>query len=496
MNGARRPNVLLITLDQFRGDCLSCAGHPVVRTPNLDRLAAEGVRMARHYSQAAPCSPGRASLYTGMYQMNHRVVANGTGLDARFDNVALAARRAGYRPALFGYTDQSIDPRQARGPDDDRLSRYDGVLPGFDPVMWVPEDHGPWLEWLDALGYDASGGADAMLETEPERPAEHSLAAYLTAGLLEWIAQQDDPWFAHLSQLRPHPPYRAAGAWSTAYDPDDVDLPITPGADRHPFHDFVLPVERAGCPPTEAEMRVLRAQYYGMIGHVDHELGRLWDGLAASGAWDDTVVIVTADHGDMLGDHGLLGKLGYWDQSFHILGFVRDPRRPAGHGTVVEAFTENVDLMPTICDAIGVSVPAQCDGFPLTAFLSGGTPPSWRDAAHWEFDWRDVRIVLGAPTEWPWRRETEQCHLAVDRSDSAAYVQFGDGSWRCFDLATDPTWRTELTDAGAVLRRAQSMLLWRSRHADRTLCDLVLTDGGIGRWPAMPPGWPADVASG
>ena len=90
-------NVLLITLDQFRGDCLSSAGHPVVRTPNLDRLAEQGVRLARHYSQAAPCAPGRASIYTGMYQMNHRVVANGTPLDDRFDNVALAGRRAGYR---------------------------------------------------------------------------------------------------------------------------------------------------------------------------------------------------------------------------------------------------------------------------------------------------------------------------------------------------------------------------------------------------------------
>ncbi|MSY18826.1 MAG: sulfatase-like hydrolase/transferase, partial [Actinobacteria bacterium] len=95
-------NVLLITLDQFRGDCLSAAGHPLVRTPHLDELARNGVRLNRHYSQAAPCGPGRASLYTGMYQMNNRVVANGTPLDARFDNVARAARRHGYEPALFG----------------------------------------------------------------------------------------------------------------------------------------------------------------------------------------------------------------------------------------------------------------------------------------------------------------------------------------------------------------------------------------------------------
>ena len=146
-------NVLLITLDQFRGDCLSAAGHPLVRTPNLDRLAASGVRLARHYSQAAPCAPGRASLYTGMYQMNHRVVANGTPLDARFDNVALMARRAGYHPVLFGYTDQAVDPRVANGPDDPRLTTFEGILPGFDMLLDLRLDQVPWLEWLEELGY-------------------------------------------------------------------------------------------------------------------------------------------------------------------------------------------------------------------------------------------------------------------------------------------------------------------------------------------------------
>src|SRR5215210_8093263 len=136
----RLRNVLLVTLDQFRGDCLSCAGHPVVRTPNLDALAAAGTRLARHYSQAAPCAPGRAALYTGMYQMNNRVVANGSPLDARFDNVALAARRAGYAPALFGYTDQAVDPREVTDEDDPRLQSYEGVLPGFDAVLDLSAD--------------------------------------------------------------------------------------------------------------------------------------------------------------------------------------------------------------------------------------------------------------------------------------------------------------------------------------------------------------------
>ena len=204
-------NVLLITLDQFRADCLSVAGHPLVKTPNLDRLAQQGVRLTKHYSQCAPCSPGRASLYTGMYQMNHRVVANGTPLDRSFDNVALLARRAGYSPTLFGYTDQAIDPRDATGPDDLRLNSYEGVLPGFDCKLFIPEPHDLWIQHLRANGFDVPMNAQQALKTEPERPAEFGISAFLTDHLLTWLDQQNGPWFAHASYLRPHPPYAAAG---------------------------------------------------------------------------------------------------------------------------------------------------------------------------------------------------------------------------------------------------------------------------------------------
>jgi arylsulfatase A-like enzyme len=185
-------NVVLITLDQFRGDCLSVAGHRVVRTPNLDRLAASGTLLGRHYSQSAPCSPGRASLYTGTYQMNHRVVGNGTPLDDRLDNVARAAGRAGYRPALFGYTDQGIDPRLAEGPEDPRLSTYEGTLPGFEPALELVGAQQPWLAWLQDHGYVVTDGP-AALRTEPERPAEHGISAFLTDAVLSWLGRQERP---------------------------------------------------------------------------------------------------------------------------------------------------------------------------------------------------------------------------------------------------------------------------------------------------------------
>src|SRR5688572_18718192 len=151
MSSASRGNVLFVTLDQWRGDCLSSLGHPHVKTPHLDALAAEGTHFRRHYAQASPCSPSRASLYTGLYLHNHRVAVNGVPLDDRFTNVAREARKAGYNPMLFGYTDTSLDPR-GRDPADPLLIGYEGVLPGFSVGVSLPEDNGAWLEFLAARG--------------------------------------------------------------------------------------------------------------------------------------------------------------------------------------------------------------------------------------------------------------------------------------------------------------------------------------------------------
>ena len=476
-------NVLFVTLDQFRADCLSAAGHPLVATPHLDRLAATGVRFASHYSQCAPCSPGRASLYTGMYQMNHRVVANGTPLEDRFDNAARLARRAGYAPALFGYTDQGVDPSQVADPSDPRLDTYEGVLPGFDAELQLDGRMVAWLAHLDDLGYGALE-ADHALATEPGRPAEASASAFLSDALIAWIDRQDGPWFAHASYLRPHPPYAAAGHWSTRYAPDDVGTPLVGDPGVHPLVDLARSLPICAAPADPAEMAHLRSQYFGMVSEVDHQLGRVLDHLEATGQADDTSVVVTADHGEQAGDHGLIQKLGFFESSYAIPCIVRAPGRAAGH--IVTDFTEAVDVLPTLAELLGQEVPAQCDGTSLVPFLDRVQPEPWRRAAHWEYDWRDMamgphRTAGGAD------RRLERANLAVERTATHAYVQFADGSWLCFDLAADPGWHVTTEDPAVVLPLAQSMLAWRSTHLGGTYTQRLLGPERRGLWPEQQP---------
>ncbi len=478
-------NVLFVTLDEFRADCLSVAGHPVVATPTLDRLAAEGVRFASHVSQSAPCAPGRASLYTGMYQMNHRVVANGAPLEDRFDNVARLARRAGYAPALFGYTDQGVDPSTVPDASDPSLDTYEGVLPGFDPVLPLDGRFLGWLARLEELGYGTLTAPEA-LRSESDRPAEHSVSAFLSDGLIEWVDRQDGPWFAHASYFRPHFPYAAAGEYSTRYAPEDTGeaLPALPGL--HPLYDLALGLELVRAPDGPGELAGLRAQYFGMVSEVDHQLGRVVEHLRATDRLDDTLVIVTSDHGEQLGDHGLIWKLGFFEESYRVPCIVRHPGFVDTPGQVVAEYTEAVDVLPTIAELLGEEVPVQCDGTSLVPFLAGATPDGWRTAAHYEWDWRDM--VMG-PTRTSGGPDAglERYNLAVERSDTHAYVQFADGTWLCFDLEADPTWATTTTDPAVVLPFAQSMLTWRSTHLGGAYTQRLLGPGRRGLWPELAP---------
>lgn len=503
-----KPNILLITADQWRGDCLGVAGHPVLQTPAIDALAAEGTYFALHYSQAAPCSPGRASLYTGLYQMNHRVLRNGTPLDARHDNVAKALARAGYRPTLFGYTDQAIDPRSTT-PDDLRLTTYEEVLPGFEVAVKLPEDNAAWFAWMEARGHRLPEDRWALFWPEEGRPAlpgtaaprisqDETETAFLTGAFLDWMDGQpgDAPWCAHISFLRPHPPFVVPAPFNHMYDPDDGPafrraVDAADEAAQHPYLRYWLDTTKSGnfcflsdgdrpvADWPEKAFRNVRATYWGMISEVDRQIGRLVEELKAAEAWDNTVIVLTSDHGEMMGDHWTLGKFGYFDQAYHVPLIIRDPRRPEGHGGRIEDFTEAVDVVPTLLETVGARREGPADGFSLSPFLRAERPAQWRSEAHWEFDFRDVpqggaQAALGV--------DLDDCSLAVIRGERWKYVHFAGLPSLLFDLQEDPDELVNRADDPACLKvrieMAEKLLAWRSRYLDRRLTGLSLTPGG------------------
>jgi arylsulfatase A-like enzyme len=505
-------NVLFILADQWRGECLSVFDHDHVRTPHLDALAADGVAFSQHYAQATPCGPSRASVYTGMYLHNHRSLVNGTPLDARHTNVAMEARNAGYDPALIGYTDVSLDPRHYENKDG-----YEGVLPGLNPVCQLTGAHQPWLDDLKAKGYDIPDDPKDMLRPVANFPgaedkgptyaptqcsADDSITAFAASETIKHIsANRDRPWFAHVSFLSPHPPFIVPEPYHDMYDADDMPMPrrqATPEleSEQHPWVDYFIH-HQSGSGYTvgvssvnnlslsDRDTRQIKATYYAMIAEVDAQVGRLIDHLKSENMYDDTLIVFTSDHGEHMGDHWMYAKYSYYQQTFHIPMIVRDPTAAAdaGRGTIVDKFTENVDVMPTILDSLNIDIPAQCDGHSVLPFCHGSTPDNWRNAYHSAFDMRgpvDDNLVV------PLGLAPEECVVQILCDERYKYVHFASLPPLLFDLKNDPDEFNNLAnDPGhqaLVLEYAQKMLSWRLQQEAAELTNLHLTNDGVSNW--------------
>lgn len=498
-------NILFITADQWRAECLSALGHPMVRTPNLDALAKDGVLFANHFANAVPCGPSRTSLHTGMYLQNHRSGTNGTPLDGRHTNWAKEAAAAGYDPVLFGYTDTSLDPRELEK-NDPWLRTYEGPLPGIRPIVLMGETPYPWTDWLKTNGYpvpEPISRAYAYRADGPEyedgaavpKPLAYPEAAddtnFLVNRCMDYIRDAKGSFIAHLSILRPHPPFIAPEPYNAMYNPGAVPgfaRLTTPEeeAAQHPWLAYQLGRRQFRASGDEKKLRRLKAVYYGLMSEVDAALGRLFAFLKQTGRWNNTLIIFTSDHGEQMGDHWLLGKCGYFDASFRIPLIVRDPRSEAdaARGKIMSSFTENIDIMPTMLQAIGAQVPLQCDGRSLQPFLEGRkAPDNWRTEAHWEFDFRD-------PTDDDAERRLNltlhQCTMNIIRDDRYKYVHFTKLPPLLFDLTKDPG--EFINCAGdphylpIVLEYAQKLLSWRMNHDEHALTHISLThDGPVSR---------------
>ncbi len=417
----KRPNLLLITTDQQRWDALSLYGRPGYRTPNLDRLAEEGISFGRSYCPAPVCTPARVSILTGQYPTRHG--AYQIGMEPvpalRGPTIASVLAEAGYGTALIGKTHfvarhlehQHVagvaDPSPDRpDPDEEFWQGFDGPYCGFEFVRHCQShtsDRAPnahYRAWLDRQGLNLD-----HLHTRTDdagvvhRPVDyghwgidesHTQTAWITEESSAWVEEQQGrgrPWFCWASYQDPHPPYVCPEPYFSQVDMTGVDLGgLKEGEmdDKLPFYrrffdghywgdeddqDFIDPdcpvknIPALGRYENVADPQRAIQAYVGMVNMTDAYVGRLLDALDRAGARENTLVLFTSDHGDMLGQHGLWGKgIAAYDGHQRVPGLACWPagqKRPGGR---TDAMFSLVDVMPTFLDTAGLRPPPFVQG--------------------------------------------------------------------------------------------------------------------------------------
>jgi len=424
--------------------------------------------------------------------MNHRAVRNGTPLRHDTPNLAKEARKLGYDPLLFGYTDTTLDPRVADA-DDPRLTTYEEVMPGFREVAPLRQDTDDrlWHEAAEARGFSLPEGWEKYRPTgnSPKDPAVYgadvSDTAVLTDAFLSHMKDAEPGWFAHLAYIRPHPPFVAPAPYNSMYAA--TDMPDAAKEQENESHPFLTAAQNSapvsntvvGFPDLEASPETtatLRSIYLGLASEVDHHIGRVIDWLKESGQYDETVLVVTSDHGEMLGDFELWGKSTYHDSAYHIPLIVRAPDHQ--HGVEFTEMTESIDVTPTILDLIGAEIPASVDGRSLTPLLTQKSPP-WREHTFSEFDFGDP--IRPSSTQRRLGLHSDHCNLAVLRTKDFKLVHFAGELPQLLFAANDETRNiAEVPDMQpTVLDLSRKMLSHRMMHADGTFSTSMATPEGI-----------------
>ena len=486
-------NVLFIMADQLRWDHLGCAGHPYLKTPNIDALARRGVRFANAFVTSGVCGPSRMSYYTGRYPISHGATWNRVPLSVGEVTLGEMLRGAGLSLALAGKThvlrdEPALARLQIEGGSElrtllerggfEEIDRYDGHHPpgsesGYPAYLRAQgyDSADPWTDYvisgIDDQGRVASGWHMRNVHLPARVREEHSETAYMTDQAIAYIRRMgDEPWVLHLSYVKPHWPYMAPAPYHALYGADQCLPVVRSQAELRNAHPVVaayrqqeesLSFQRDEC------IRTVRPAYQGLVAQLDHHLGRLFDTLAAAGRLDDTFVVFCADHGDFLGDHWLGEKELFYDTAQKVPLVVVDPRAAADatRGSVEARFVECVDIVPTLLDALGIAAPAhRLEGASLIPLLHGKAAPAWRDFTYSELDYsyRHARLALG--------KGVHECRAFSLRDARWRYVYWLGEREQLFDLQSDPQ---ELQDLGAD----ESTAATRAQLRDRLLAFLA-----------------------
>ena len=360
-----RPNVLLVTVDQWPGKLLGCAGHPVIQTPTIDQMARNGIRYSRAYTESPICIPARRTLMTGTTTRTHgdRVFDTVRPMPDHLPTLARTFHDAGYQTFAVGKL-HVYPPRDRIGFDDVLLSEegrpHIGGVDDYD--MFLADSGHPGQHFGHGMNNNN------YMHREWHLPEHCHVTNWATQSMCRVIKRRDPtrPAFWYLSYTPPHPPLIPLGIYMDYYRQFAMDHALDGdwAADPEALPYCLKMVRnfwRELPPPVLAEVR--RA-FYALCTHIDHQLRLVWGTLREQGVLDDTIVMLTADHGDMLGDFGMYAKRLFHEGSANVpmvlMGRAGDPRvRP---GTTDDRLVGLQDVMPTLLDLAGIPVPATVEG--------------------------------------------------------------------------------------------------------------------------------------
>jgi len=434
------PNILIVIADQLVADLTGAYGHPVVRTPNLERLTAKGVRFDSAYCPYPVCSPSRSSLLSGRFASTNSAWDNAAPISSDIPMLPHYLSTVGYDTALSGkmhfvgadqlhgfakrLTTDMFPSTLAWTPDRERVGRF--VHPGNPdgpPIAIDYVDAGP-VQWTDQLQFDDETHYRALEFTRPKRTAPRG-------SLQVPQAERDErPWLLIASYHHPHEPFLTPQKYWDMYEDAPIDPVTVPASAELPstvmdeWVNTLHGVDGVDLGDDEAVYRMRRA-YFGLVSYIDDKLGELLDTLEETGQSENTIVVFTSDHGDMLGERGMVQKRTFYEWSARV-PFIVGGAPVRAQGRVSDTPVSLIDLVPTVCEMVGIA-PIRPDGRSLLPELGG------------------VELEE-APVFVEYHSEGVYAPCWLRREGSLKYVYIHGHGEQLFDLATDPL---ELRDLSA-----------------------------------------------
>lgn len=504
---AKAKNILFIMFDQLRWDYLSCYGHPHLKTPHIDRLASRGVRFTRTCIQSPICGSSRMSTYTGRYVHSHGASWNGIPLKVGEMTMGDHLRKAGMECWLVGKTHMRADEdgmaRLGLEPDSligarvaecgfDVFERDDGMLPEGPDGSYDPNGAKAYNEFLRDKGYSsdnpwhdfANSGLDedgnvlsGWFLSNSDKAAniaeEDSETPYLTGRGIEFMEQAKGPWCCHLSFIKPHWPYIVPAPYNDMYGPEHIVPPVRSQDEfdnAHPVLKAFMNTKVGQAFSQDHVRDKVAAAYMGLIKQADDQMGRLFQWMEETGRMEDTMIVLTSDHGDFLGDHWLGEKTFFQDSSTKVPLIIYDPspQADATRGMVCDALVESIDLAPTFVDIAGAEVPGHIlEGRSLVPILHGQATDTGREFTICEYDYsgspvaalmeasvRDAVMFMVATKKWK-LIHCEGGHRPI-----------------LFDLENDPDELVDLGDSNShaevIAQMYDYLFTWTRRPSQRT----------------------------